>query len=451
MEGWLLEAWKRGGVEAWGLAAEVRAAVGGEDMKDGGVEAWGLAAEVRAAVGGEDMKDGGVEAWGTRAGQCPATSAARQSARIDARAIPLPSHPATSASPQAMPSSASRKSARIDARAIPLPSHPATPASPQAMPSSASRQSARIDARAIPAGGTPPHPKGNTMKQQNSASPKLRHFETAKPQGPEAAKSSGLARGEAGRQGTIPPARMRGRAPLVRALLGVCRGRAPVSSSWARKRLPWLPKAALMRGAAASNQPDAKHPSTAISQSANQPFLRLAAIPLLLLFAVPVWGVEFRVQSEAQVTLSLAQEADEAIDRAQRWLREQPPATNDVARLLLRRYALAAPGQPLTLTRCDLTPLEQAMPPPLAPDAMTNLTAAIALRRDSPKDLFALQRDLITSPTLPPDWRQRLVTHLINTQHIDSHGGHWGTPEATTWAILALRALLNESTPITLR
>ena len=185
-----------------------------------------------------------------------------------------------------------------------------------------------------------------------------------------------------------------------------------------------------------------------------RPCLRVPALLglLLALFAVSAQGVEFRVQSEAQVTLSLAQEADEAIDRAQRWLRAQPPDTNDVARLLLRRYALTAPGQSFPLTRCDLTPLEQAMPRPLASDAMTNLTAAIDLRRDSPKDLFALQRDLFAlSASPPPDWRQRLVTHLVDTQRVDSRGGHWGTPEATTWAILALRALLNESTPITIR
>lgn len=178
-----------------------------------------------------------------------------------------------------------------------------------------------------------------------------------------------------------------------------------------------------------------------------------AVFCLLFLFPAPLtWaeGVTFRVQSEAQVSLSLAQEAEEAIDRGQRWLRGQTPATNDVAHVLLRRYALAAPGKPFALARCDLTPLEQAMPPALAPEAMTNLTAAIALRRASPKALFALQRDLPTASP-PPDWRERLVTHLVSAQRIDAHGGHWGSPEATVWAILALRSLLNESIPVTLR
>lgn len=179
----------------------------------------------------------------------------------------------------------------------------------------------------------------------------------------------------------------------------------------------------------------------------------LCACAFLISMAWPLCGkaqeIGFRVQSEAQVPLSLAQEADEAIDRAQRWLRTRPPATNDLAQLLLRRYALANPGKPFPLSRCDLTPLNQLMPPALSPNAMTNLTAAIALRHDSPRELFALQRDL-PAVAPPPDWRERLVTHLVSTQRIDAQGGHWDTPEETAWAILALRALLNESVPITI-
>lgn len=176
---------------------------------------------------------------------------------------------------------------------------------------------------------------------------------------------------------------------------------------------------------------------------------------IIAVFITALWslhshaqGGNFRVQSEAQVSLSLAQEADEAIDRAQRWLREQPPVTNDLSRILLRRYALSSPGETFRLSKCDLTPLEHAMPAELAPEAMTNLTSAISLRREDPKALFALQRDL-PSANPPPDWRERLVTHFVNAQRIDARGGHWGDAEATVWAILSLRALLNESIPVT--
>lgn len=160
-------------------------------------------------------------------------------------------------------------------------------------------------------------------------------------------------------------------------------------------------------------------------------------------------GVVFDLQTESALTLSISQEADEAIDRAQRWLAQQTVPSNRVD-VLLRNYALTPAGaMPFRLYRCDITPLEHAMPPPEAPDVYTNLTATLAETRTDAKRLFALQRDIpLINP--PSNWREILALRLINSQAITAQGGHWGSSENTLWAILTLRALLNESTPVQL-
>ena len=157
----------------------------------------------------------------------------------------------------------------------------------------------------------------------------------------------------------------------------------------------------------------------------------------------------FSLQTEASLTLSISQEAEEAIDRAQRWLTALEPATNRID-LLLQRYALADPsGAPFPLYRCDITPLEQAMPPEESVTAITNLTQFIETERPSMKRLFALQRDL---PLYHPidNWRETITLSIINAQKVDQKGGHWGSRDETIWAVLALRALLNESVPVRL-
>ena len=160
-------------------------------------------------------------------------------------------------------------------------------------------------------------------------------------------------------------------------------------------------------------------------------------------------GFEVRVQTETNLPLSIAQEADEAIERGQRWLTAQTFPTNALPARILVDYALASAEKPFTIRRCDLTPLEQAMPPETDVEACTNLTATLALPayHHSPKALFALQRDL-PKYAPPPDWREQVALVLINTPRIAPTGGHWQTPEETLWALLALRALLNESAPI---
>lgn len=158
----------------------------------------------------------------------------------------------------------------------------------------------------------------------------------------------------------------------------------------------------------------------------------------------------FQLQTEALLTLSISQEAEEAIDRAQRWLAAQSAASNRIERLLCD-YALTTPdAPPFRIARCDITPLEFEMPPPVSPTCYTNLTVALESYRAQPKQLFALQRDIPTENP-PPNWREAIALAIINTQKITPAGGHWNaSSEDTLWAILALRALLNESHPIQL-
>lgn len=158
----------------------------------------------------------------------------------------------------------------------------------------------------------------------------------------------------------------------------------------------------------------------------------------------------FQLQTEASLTLSISQEADEAIDRAQRWLTAQPAPAQRIDKLL-RDYALAPADAPaFRIARCDITPLEYTMPAPEAIEAYTNLTATVEQCRSNPKRLFALQRDIPTENP-PSNWRETIALALINTQKVTPLGGHWNdSTEDTLWAILVLRALLNESTPVQL-
>lgn len=163
-------------------------------------------------------------------------------------------------------------------------------------------------------------------------------------------------------------------------------------------------------------------------------------------------ALDLRIQGAQLLPLSIAQEAEEAIERAQTWLAAQGAPTNAASARLLYRYALASEQRPFTLSRCDLTPLTEIMPKATEAALLTNLTAALAQSRDNPRALFALQRDLPEAQPPPPDyWREALALALINTQKIDRQGGHWGSREASIWALLTLRALLNESAPIRIK
>ena len=169
-----------------------------------------------------------------------------------------------------------------------------------------------------------------------------------------------------------------------------------------------------------------------------------------------LFGLEIHVQNEAVLPLSILQEADEAIERGQRWLQHQThtikPIQNEQPWSLLRQYVLIPSGKTFHLHPCALTPIEQIMPPILSDHILTNLVTVLSQSTTSPQTLFALQRDLPNLPTPPPNWREKLTLTLINTQHCSAFGeGHWGNEEQTIWAILALRSLLNESPPIRLK
>lgn len=170
---------------------------------------------------------------------------------------------------------------------------------------------------------------------------------------------------------------------------------------------------------------------------------------LALCVAAPLFaqGITVRAQSEAHLTLSVSQEADEAIERAERWLRRFPKHAPDHGKRLLVQYALKSKDETFVISRCDLTPLGAMLPDEVPYDALTNLTATLEAYRTEPKKLFALQRDLETVNP-PADWREQLALVLINTQKIDALGGQWGGQENTAWGILTLRALLNESARI---
>ena len=157
---------------------------------------------------------------------------------------------------------------------------------------------------------------------------------------------------------------------------------------------------------------------------------------------------QFQLQTEAMLTLSISQEADEAIDRAERWLAQQAAPAHRVD-ALLRAYALSTPDNaPFRIARCDITPLEYAMPTAIDENCYTNFTATVECHRANPKHLFALQRD-IPQENPPANWRETIALALINTQKITAKGGHWNnSSDETVWAILALRALLNESIPV---
>ena len=174
----------------------------------------------------------------------------------------------------------------------------------------------------------------------------------------------------------------------------------------------------------------------------------------MLAFAVAVasvcscaWGYTIRVHSSARLPLSVAQEVDEAIERGQRWLEATPSvATNSTA--LLRQYALVKGRGAFEVSAEEYAQLEKALKAvQQAPEAKGAWEEVLARKGVEPAVLFALQARK-EQEAFPEDWREVLALRLINTQRISAKGGTWGDERDTLWAILTLRALLNESTPL---
>lgn len=163
----------------------------------------------------------------------------------------------------------------------------------------------------------------------------------------------------------------------------------------------------------------------------------------------------------APLDLSISQEADAAIDRAQRWLipriettRLQTAGTNTAFNAWLLTYATTRDPLP---PPDDPTPLLTLLPP--AAEIPTLSETWLTIPPEAPitnRYLFSAQRALAPlrgnwpGQEKPlPDWREEITRRIINTQRITPDGsGHWPTPDETLWAILTLRALLNESPEI---
>lgn len=197
------------------------------------------------------------------------------------------------------------------------------------------------------------------------------------------------------------------------------------------------------------------------------------------------------------IDLSLTQEAEAAIDRACLWLTQHPatdtspdrivppPAashvttnttthvvtdaprhvttgampsvpTNIAARVWLYHYAQSTNATevlPTTIARPVQTFLghDQDLAPFVIPQWQDD--GPLLTTTHTNQALFRLQAQLATLQNIPPDapfvdWRTQLTQRLINTQTISGRTGHWGSAAETLYGILALRSLLQQSTPI---
>ncbi len=172
-------------------------------------------------------------------------------------------------------------------------------------------------------------------------------------------------------------------------------------------------------------------------------------VVLLLLLACPVGAQVIRVQTEGAVTLSVAQEAEHAIDRAQTWLKQQPLEADDATLAVLRRYAVTPGYTTLELTAEELELLNRAVPVFEAEELQKVVFTPDAPPQDY-KALFALQRFLTDMPPkdVATDWRETMAQCLINAQRVTSQGAYWKDADATLWGLLTLRALLYDAPAI---
>jgi len=132
----------------------------------------------------------------------------------------------------------------------------------------------------------------------------------------------------------------------------------------------------------------------------------------------------------------VAQEVDEAIERGQRWLEATPSVATNATAL------------PFEVSAEEYAQLEKALKAvQKAPEAKGAWEEMLARKGVEPAVLFALQARK-EQEAFPEEWREVLALRLVNTQRISAKGGTWGDERDTLWAILTLRALLNESTPL---
>lgn len=187
----------------------------------------------------------------------------------------------------------------------------------------------------------------------------------------------------------------------------------------------------------------------------------------------------FIFETEAELSLSLYQECEETVSRAERWL-SRCPRTRDVAKaeaLLLATFAIdaiARGGHPVEVKSTWLDALAEvsktycASDSPLRERFITFDQALVEQRFSTvvahPMEvafysLCLLQRQ--NSGTLPDDWRTQIALHLVNSQRCDVNGGFWVVPndtslstiaveysqtlDATVWAVYVLREIMHEN------
>ncbi len=159
-------------------------------------------------------------------------------------------------------------------------------------------------------------------------------------------------------------------------------------------------------------------------------------LPLLLLFALPLVAapISIEVPSEQEVSLSLAQEADMAIWRAQRWLSLQSDRfPEDEISLWFVTYA-----------QCQL---DDTAPTPLPEKKALD---AYILAPGDETSMRVRFRNLSLRDFISSEERETIIRQLVNTQKVLPTGGHWGKASVleTTFSILTLRYLLNQSIPL---
>lgn len=222
----------------------------------------------------------------------------------------------------------------------------------------------------------------------------------------------------------------------------------------------------------------------------------------LLLFCFASWGFAqdeaFSLQTEAELSLSLYQEGEEALSRAERWMSHQTrrhhlnvislPETERAAfHVMLTIEAIALDHSPIYLDSLWMQETQRFFEnacsehsPLMERFKVFNkalLTETFQTLTVHPIEVacyhFYLnqisqrlqQGKCVELGSLPVDWRSQLTLQLINTQRCDVKGGFWQPPQedasswckilpsfnrqtqphdATVWAIYLLRNLMSQ-------
>ncbi|MDO4527351.1 MAG: hypothetical protein Q4C03_00990 [bacterium] len=187
----------------------------------------------------------------------------------------------------------------------------------------------------------------------------------------------------------------------------------------------------------------------------------------------------FAFETEAELSLSLFQECEEVVSRAERWLSQHPRVKDENANealplATLAIDAIARGGQPVIVEATWLEALATVSKTLCATDSplqerFVSFERALAeggfpTVEAHPIEvafysLYLLQQQ--HSGKLPEDWRTQIALQLVNTQRYDAKGGYWKAPQnhtlspialeqpqpldATVWAVYVLREIMHEN------